>query len=296
MAKNKTLSGAGTLSLTWTRSDLPYELCFEYWRGPHGTLVGHNKSCFSYRQLHFDREMPKLDIPEWKVTQDCPKEWIPDGIAECLCTNLILGALSQKTKVAKLTFKDEQNAFERALLYTAMPGNAHFDVENSAGYEMNGAAHGERVAILFKAAGNKKPFKDFILKKLVPILKETPGIAELHSYVFAPYNENAWPGENMKHDHPAELQYDAGLVIGAKDKETLLGILKSDRVADCINENTNLVRLVHVFNIRLTLVMRYDNRATVAAVRGAQVCDVLMAANAQNQVSDEFIDYMFKRF
>lgn len=297
MAKNKKIGGAGTMSLTWTRSDLPFEQCFEYWRGPHGQLVGHNTSCFSYRQLHFDRVQPLWNIPQWKLPQDCPREWIPDGIAECMCTNLLRAALSQHTKIAKFTFKDEQNAFERTLLYTAMPGNASFDVEQATEYALNGLACHKRVVLLFKQnPGAGKQFKDFIQNKLVPLLENNPDVTELHSYVFAPYNENAWPGENIRHEHPAELQYDAGLVIAARDEDTLLSLLRSAGVSDCINAGSSLLKFVHIFNIRFTYVMRYNNKSTIAAVRGAQVCDVLMAAKAENQVSDAFINYLFKSF
>lgn len=297
MSGTKKLAGAGTFSLCWTRSDLPFDLCFEYWRGPHGQLVGHNKSCFSYRQLHLDREHPTVNIPEWNIPQDCPKQWVPDGIAECLCTNLIRGVFSQKTKNAKLTFKDEKNAFERTLLYMAMPFHAVFDVENAIDTELNGKAVGERVAIVFKQnGGSKKQFQSFLKEKLIPLLKNTPGIIELHSYMFGPYDENAWPGENILHDHPEELQYNAALIVGAKDRDSLMNILSGEKVSACINRHAKLLKNVHIFQIRLTLVMRYNNRATIAATRGAQVCDVLMAANAGNQVTDEFIDFMFKRF
>lgn len=297
MADRKKISGAGTMSLTWTRSDLPFEQCFEYWRGPHGQLVGHNTSCFSYRQLHFDRVTPLLNIPQWRLPQDCPGEWIPDGIAECMCTNLLRAAMSQHTKIAKFTFKDEQNAFERTLLYTAMPGNARFDVERASEYALNGIARGKRVVLLFKQksdAGGK--LKDFIQNKLVPVLENDPKVTELHSYVFAPYDENAWPGENIRHDHPSELQYGAGLVIAAGDENTLLSVLSGTEVSDCINSGVSLLEFVHIFNIRFAYVMRYNNKSTIAAVRGAQVCDVLMAAKAENQVSDEFISYLFRSF
>ena len=297
MSGTKTLSGAGTLSLCWTRSDLPFDQCYEYWRGPHGQLVGHNKSCFSYRQLHFDCENPLVTIPKWKVSQECPKQWIPEGIAECLCTNIIKGIFSKKTKNARLTFKDEKNAFERTLLYMAMPFNAVFDVENATDTELNGKATGERVAILFKHNGrHKRQFKSFMKKQLIPLLKSTPGVIELHSYLFAPYDENGWPGENILHDHPEELQYNAALIVGAKDRETLMNILGGERVSACINHHARLLKLVHIFNIRHALVMRYGNRATIAATRGAQLCDVLMASKAVNQVTDEFIKFMFKRF
>lgn len=268
--------GIGLCVLLWLRSDLPRELCYDYWREPHGQLMARIPGFINYRQHHFEDNPLFLWSDKIEIGTDCPSEQIPDGFAEVLIEG-DKGEIPRQTNAVMNDYRtDERNVFERGLLYQTPVGGTNWPVNRAEIPNGSGLSSENRVMILFQQKSNadKMKFHKLINHQLPQILSSHSTITEIRSLLFDPLAEVSQSKEH---------EYQGAILIGGKEKSEVEHLLLSDSVIDCLNQNKDVLEALHGFYIARTYFMVEDSKLTMAAERGSTTAGIIHKMGAISQ-------------
>lgn len=232
--------------LVWYRADLPVEYLQDYWRGLHGQIANKNPAINEYLQHHFAKDGHGFWLAPTGIGTSIPKDWCMDGMTEVRIKNLWI-ALIARFFLMKENIFDEQNLFDRCLGKTS---------KNLGGRWWTGAyrAGTSFRAIVFLRSRYQfkgKPFQTFIHNILAPALLEA-GVEELRSHIFQPKGHLLHLTPNVAHDEPINRQYDAVLIIGTQDKETLYQVLESETLKQTHQAQQQYCVAIHAYAVDKT--------------------------------------------
>lgn len=226
----------------WLRADLSKVNAQAYWRGPHGQIANKNPAIDEYLQHHFSNTGHGFwDVPKG-IGGGIPQDWKMDGVTE-VRLNSILTAIFTRLFLMKANVLDEQNVFDRTLAKnSALNGSVWW----TGAYQ---ADTGYRIAVFFRARhGAKGRFKKFLAEQLSTALLDA-GVKELRTHIFTSMTRWTWLTPNVCHQEPTHRRYDAMLLIGADDKQTLEQILTSPRLKQTHSAQTEHCVAIHAYAI-----------------------------------------------
>jgi hypothetical protein len=245
--------------LLWFRADLPRERVREYWRGPHGRLVGAVPGLDDYRQHHFSEEDHGFWPGPAGVGTAIPEDWRVDGMPEVAFAG-VLGPLMALGPRVVAVFRDEANAFDRVLSNLTGPRGGQWMRSG------RGEAIGARVVVLIRRRPGVgfSAFRSFVHDVLGSGLLRAPGALEVRTHPFLPYSKALWPTPGVAHDNPPHRRYHAAVVIGAADREGLDTILASNEVAATHEAQAAHCVALHAYAVDETFVVVEDGRSRLA--------------------------------
>jgi hypothetical protein len=245
----------GTIALAWLRRDLPRQQALEYWRGPHGRIVGRTLGFREYRQHVFSQE----DHGFWPALQDVetatPADRRPDGIAEVTFAGVWLMALGILLHGWRILL-DEANVFGRTVMYGSRIG----------GVQWLRAGEGESAVARTVIMLRRKPgvsgaaFRAFVNQCLSPALDRAPGVLELRVQTFLPWLPYVWPAPGLAHDNPSTHHHHAVIVVGAADRAALDAVLRSAPVMATAAMQGAHCSAIHAYAVANTYVRCQDGR------------------------------------
>ena len=234
--------------LLWVRSDKPRQESMDRWKGPHSKIISATKGMQEYRQIHLKENNSGLWPAVKGVETNIPSERKIDGIADVTLTNFL--SIFRGKKQTRLAYKDEVNIFKRTILYAALPRSSRW-------YEV--AAPDEKIqarSIVFfriKEGVKQDDFAKFISEELTPSLANTGVLKELRSKVYMPWKEKQWNTPNVAHDNPKQDQFQASLMLGFADKESMEKFFEGDAVKKLSEKLSAFCSAVHAYEIQQTL-------------------------------------------
>ncbi|HEV7382790.1 MAG TPA: strictosidine synthase [Dyadobacter sp.] len=234
--------------LLWVRTDKPRQESMDRWKGPHSKIISATKGMQEYRQIHLKENNPGLWPAVSGVETHIPSDRKIDGIADVTLTNFF--SIFRGKKQTRLAYKDEVNIFKRTILYAALP-------KSSRWYEV--AAPTEKIharSVVFfriKEGVAEDDFARFIKDELTPSLANTGILKELRSKVYMPWKEKQWNTPNVAHDNPKQEQFQASLMLGFTDKNTMDKFFEGEAVKKLSDRLSVFCSAVHAYEIEYTL-------------------------------------------
>ena len=255
---------SASVTLLWMRPDLPRAQAMDYWRGPHSQLVARTPGFLEYRQHHFTADStglwPAVDgvetaIPDHRRIDGAPEVTFSGALAP------VKGLLHNRKIQA-----DERNVFGRTVLHVTGGGGARWAPNDPT------AAVGFRTFVLLRARDgvDRRAFADFVNEYLAPLLAGRPDLLEVRSHAFKPWNKALWNTPDVAHDYPPENQFHGCLILGARDRASLLNALTSAAVRATMPEQARNLAAVHAYEVAATYVYRRDNRPTLPQTSSAK--------------------------
>lgn len=239
--------------LLWMRTDTIRQAGMDRWKGPHSKIISANKGLYEYRQIHLAENNTGLWTPIAGVETTIPQDRKIDGIADVTLQNLF--SIFKGKEQNKLAYKDEVNIFNRTLLYAAFP-------KNSLWYNLaDPTSKIEARSIVFfriKKGISEKEFNKFILEELTPTLANTGALNELRCKVYNPWKQKQWNTPNVLHDNPKEVQFQASLMLGFKDKKTMNDFFTSEAVKKLSDRISIFCSALHAYEISETITFVKD--------------------------------------
>ena len=111
-----------------------------------------------------------------------------------------------------------------------------------------------------KEGVKKDDLKKFINEELTPTLANMGALQELRPKVYNEWKEKQWDTPNVLHDNIKEVQYQASLMLGFKDKNAMEQFFKSDAVQKLSDRISIFCSAVHAYEISETLTFVKDGK------------------------------------
>lgn len=240
---NSTTSGLYPLRL---RADLPREVAFDYWAGPHATIAARLPNLVEYNQYHFSA----TDHGYWPATPTVgtriPADWPTDGMTEVRLPS-VAGALRIPLHMREI-FLDEQNVFEHCLGHLTGPGGGRWW---TTGHD---DTVGHRTALLIRRrrGAPSRRFRDYLHGRLGPAL-HAAGARDLRTYAFLPLVMRAHTTFGVSHHNPSNRRYHGAVVFGTEARAALDTVLAAPATAAAIAEQHHTCIAIHAYTVERTV-------------------------------------------
>lgn len=239
--------------LLWMRKDKPRQEGMNYWSGGHAQIIAASPGLLEYRQQHLSESEHSFWPQAEGLETSIPEDRRVDGIAEV--TYQTLFAPLGGTKQTGLAFKDEINVFRRTLMHMGFPFSSRwYYTENPTETQLRDVIFFRR-----KEGVGSGEFKKFINDVLADQLSTIPGITELRTQVYLPWNKLTWNTPNVSHDNPKEEHLHASIMLGFKDEAARNDFYAN--VAPKFNDKiTAYASAVHAYHMDKTLPYVLDGK------------------------------------
>lgn len=214
------------VALVRTRRDLDHQQTMDYWSSTHAHKVRTTLPLVEYRQHHFDPGLHGF----WPSGTVTPPDWPLDGIAE-----LDRGGLRRAGRAllaVRRVWFDEQNVFDVVDQHAHLTANAH-RWETPDGV----AASPARAVLLMRRRHGvpRRRFDAFVHDRLGRVLAGV-GSTEVRTHTFLPPAITPYPTPGVQHQVPPQRRTDAVIIVGATDRDALLGLAEHPRVRAALAE------------------------------------------------------------
>ena len=262
-------------------------LCNEFWRDPHAMVAARGKGANLYRQHHFDPD--KVDV--WPridgVSHEMPTEWMPDGIDE-----LVMEDPSLITPAAAAMFMaDEQNFLRRGLIYASPKGQYLWRRYDNSPLTSDGKMAGQRIYVFLRRRDgiSQSDFAEFIQNHLITAIIGSDDIREARSYIFAPYDETAWPSPGLAHDHPTEQQYHGAILLSGDSELAIARMFQSKAFQSTLARQAEIFESVCSVGVESSYNMVDEVKPTLTGLRGYTCARIISQIGAVNHTEDPLL-------
>lgn len=266
--------------LIFGRKELSRELALQYWTNPHATLVARVEGTHQYRTHLLDVEhvggWPLLD----GVQTDFPDGWRPDGIVEA--TVLDPASLAPSPRLDSI-LHDEQNFLGRGLPYFSADVRWHRSELAPVGADLQRPETRMLVLLRRRNDVSQEDFAAFIQKDLIDAITQSSDIVEAKSLMFGPYDAAAWPAVGLSHEHPADQQYHAGLVLAGVNRIAVMEMFRSKAFQATLAQQSKMFECVHSIEAENTVSMVEEGQLQTAALRGFDIARIFSRIGATSQ-------------
>jgi len=247
----RTTSGLYPLRL---RADLPRDVAYAYWAGPHAEIARRLPNLLEYNQYHFSA----TDHGYWPATHTVgttiPSSWPIDGMTEVRLPGMA-AALRVPPHMREVFF-DEQNVFEHCIGHLTGPGGGRWWTtghDDSVGHRT--------VLLLRRRRGvSGRSFRAFMHTELGPAL-HTAGAQDLRTYAFLPLVPRAHTTFAVSHENPAHRRHHGAVVFGSGSRAEVEDIIASPEIAAAVKDQHLTCTAVHAFAVDRTVpVIRMHSR------------------------------------
>jgi hypothetical protein len=228
------------------RGDLPRDVAYAYWAGPHAEIVQRLPHVVEYNQHHFSA----ADYGFWPATPTVgtavPSSWPLDGLTEVRMSSM--AAAMRIPLHMREVFLDEQNVFEHCLGHLTGPGGGRWWTaghDDSVGY---------RTVLLVRRRRGVwgRSFRAFVHTRLGPALPAA-GACDVRTYSFLPLAPVAHSTFGVSHDNPPHRRYHGAVVFGTGSRDEVEDVIASSTVAAAVNDQHLFCTAVHAFGVERTV-------------------------------------------
>jgi hypothetical protein len=228
------------------RADLPRDIAYAYWAGPHAEIVKRLPHVVEYNQYHFSATGHGYWAATPTVGTTVPSSWPLDGLSEVRMSSMA-AALRIPLHMREV-FLDEQNVFEHCLGHLTGPGGGRWW---TAGHD---DSVGHRTVLLVRRRRGVwgRSFRAFVHARLGPAL-HAAGARDVRTYSFLPLTPVAHSTFGVSHDNPPHRRYHGAVVFGTGSRDEVEDVIASPEVAAAVNDQHLFCTAVHAFGVERTV-------------------------------------------
>ena len=238
------------------RADLPRDVAYAYWAGPHAEIVKRLPHLVEYNQHHFSA----TDHGYWPATPTVgttvPSSWPLDGLTEVRLPSM--AAAFRVPLHMREVFLDEQNVFEHVLGHQTGPRGGRWW---TTGHD---DTVGHRTALLVRRRRgvSGRAFRAFVHSRLGPALHAS-GARDLRTYALLPLAAMAHTTFGVSHRNPAHRRYHGAVIFGTDTRAQVEELTAAPEVEAAVKDQHLTCTAVHAFAVDRTVPvirMRQENQ------------------------------------
>lgn len=228
------------------RADLPRDVAYSYWAGPHAEIVKRLPHLVEYNQYHF----AMADHGYWpatpKVGTTVPLSWPIDGLTEVRFPGMA-AALRIPLHMREVIL-DEQNVFDHCLGHLTGPGGGRWW---TAGHD-DSVSHRTVLLVRRRRGVWGRSFRAFVHTRLGPALLAA-GSCDVRTYSFLPMAPVAHSTFGVSHDNPPHRRYHGAVVFGTGSRGEVEDVIASSEVAAAVKDQHLFCTAIHAFGVDRTV-------------------------------------------
>lgn len=278
----------------WKRAGITLEMFDDYWSNVHGPVCSRLAGQHQYWQFHLAKDeggiWPQIDGIEYKTP--CSEQF--NGIAE-------LTFRSDDDRKAWFTsagilMDDEHNLFSQAIGINTMTGNSITFVDGIEDGEPNGELGIIKLHVMIKQAKNvtKEDFRGYLKDNFAPNIVKSDYLLKLRLHMFEEVDNTRPPAAGVSHSQPEEEQFQAAIEIAFKNRLEMEKFFASEEYQGTIAEQAKYIKQISCFPERTAFTFIYEDKMTIAGLRGSKVANLIKNIGATNQLKDDIVKLVAK--
>jgi len=276
----------------WKRNGISLDMFDDYWRNVHGPVCSRLPGQHQYWQLHVDRNVGGL----WPVIDGVNTATADDdqfhGIAE-------LTFRTDKDRqtwfmAAGILMDDEHNLFSKGVGYNTAEGNSRTYVDGIENGEPNGKVPAVKFHVMVRKADgvSVSDFRKYMKETLAENAAKSPYVLKLRLHLFEEVDNTRPDAPGVIHVEPAEKQYHGALEIGFGNNIDMENFFVSGEFAKATSGISKFVRQLSPFPERNVYAFVYNDKMTLAGMRGSTAAELITNIGAVNQLKDNIVNLM----
>ncbi len=176
----------------------------------------------------------------------------------------------------------------RGLLYAAPKGQFVWHRTDDLPLTSDGKMAGQRTCVFLRRRNgvSQSDFVDFVQTQLVAAILERDDVREVKSYIFAPFDEKAWPSPGLAHDHPLELQYHGAIMLCGDSGLAIAKMFQSQAFKSTLARQGQIFEAVFSVGVESSYKMVEEGKPTLAGLRGYTCARIISQIGAVNHTED----------
>jgi len=278
----------------WKRDGITMETFDDYWSNVHGPVCSRLPGQHQYWQFHVAHDeggiWPQINGIEYTT----PEEEQFDGIAELSFKN------DEDRKswftAAGILMDDEHNPFKQAIGINTMEDHSITFVDGIENAEPNGSPGLIKLHVMIKQSKNATvdDFRDYLTNNFAKKVIENNNLLKLRLHMFEEVDNTRPPAAGVSHSQPEDQQFQAAMEIAFENRLEMERFFASDEYKSTMELQPKYIRQISVFPERTAFTFIYDDKMTIAGLRGSKVCDIIKNIGATNQLKDDIIKIISK--
>ncbi len=278
----------------WKRDGISLDLFDDYWSNVHGPVCSRLPGQHQYWQFHVAHDeggiWPQLE----GISYNTPKEEQFDGIAELTFKN------DEDRKAwftaAGILMDDEHNLFSQAIGINTMEDNSITLTDGIKNGEPNGKQDIIKLFVVFKQSKivSVGEFRDFMLNRFAKKLVTCPYVLKLRLHMFEEVDNTRPPAAGVSHSQPEEQQFQAAMEIAFENRLEMERFFASEEYLSTTEDQKGFIRQISVFPQRTAFTFIYQDKMTIAGLRGSLVSEVIKNIGATNQLKEDIVQLITK--
>lgn len=278
------------------RKGLPLELCAHYWRDVHGLIGARIPGIYQYWQHHLAPAKGGFWPTVERIDYNCPEEDQFEGLSE-------LTFLSEEDRqglgtssAAAILSNDEQNLFERTVIYRTNHGNSRTYVDGIEDGVPNGKQDIVKLIVFFKKRDDVSvdDFRKYMANSFASSFTKSALVLKLRLHLLEEYDDSLWQPPKVAHDKPLEKQYQAWFEIAFKDRLEMNQFFASEEYSATVEDQSKYIRGIHTFPEREIYTLVYNGKLTLAGQRSYAVAETITKIGAISQLQDEVANFIYR--
>ena len=283
------------LSLTafcWWRTDIPQDVCEDYWRDVHGIMFARARGMWQYRQLRLGSNRPDLWPTVKGVSFEVARRAQPQGIGHALFASKgDLVAFGNNPVARESIPSDTGNFIGRIGALLSPPNRAHTFVDRIGDHIAQGPPATPTFVIGLVAeagAAQAEAFHAYVIEDIAQPWCEHPDVLRLRVEPLPPYDQ-AMGSPGVPLQWPTDETYLCWVEVAVRN-EGVFSDLPAWLSADALAKQ---VRSIHTYPVRAIYTMISSGRPTEVGLRGYPATRLIEAIGAKNQREEPLLHTLY---
>ena len=189
---------------------------------------------------------------------------------------------------AGMIMGDEQNFLRRGLIYASPKGQYLWHRDDNSPLASDGKMAGQRIFVFLRRRDgvSQSDFAEFIQNQFISAIIENDDIREAKSYIFAPFDEKAWPSPGVAHDHPADRQYHGAILLSGDSELAIARMFQSKAFQSTLARQGEIFESVCSIGVEASNKMIEAGKPTLTGLRGYTCARIIAQIGAVNHTQD----------
>ncbi|MGW5875119.1 ethyl tert-butyl ether degradation protein EthD [Nocardiopsis terrae] len=290
------LENAAELTLSafcWWRSDLPQEVCEDYWRDVHGIMFARVPGLWQLRQLRLAANRSDLWPGVRGVSFEVPDAAQPRGLPHGLFRSEAELAAFAGHPMARETIPDDAHNFlGRIGAQLSPPGGGRTLLDRSDAPAVQGPPPVPTFVLCFvprAGVASTEEFHRYLAEHVARPWSGHPSALRVRVEPLPPYARSAMGSPGVPHQWPNDQTYLGWIELAVRDRGAVGGLL----AGTATGELSELVRAVHTYPVREIHTLIRAGRPTEVGLRGYPAVRAITAAGADNQRDEDLLHDLF---
>ncbi len=278
----------------WKRDGITLQMFDDYWSNVHGPVCSRLPGQHQYWQFHVAHDDGGIWPQIAGIEYDTPQEEQFDGIAELSFRN------DEDRKswftAAGILMDDEHNPFRQAIGINTMENHSITFVDGIENGQPNGLENLIKLHVMIKQSTNStvSEFRQYLADNFAKKIMESDYLLKLRLHMFEEVDNTRPPAAGVSHAQPEDQQFQAVIEVAFSTRLEMERFFASSEYQSTIEDQPRYIRQISVFPERTAFTYIYDDKMTIAGLRGSKVAEIITNIGATNQLKEDIIKIVSK--